>query len=69
MEHEAFRSGNFDTRFIENYFSAESLRGPQDRDESIIAALLSIRQLSTNTGSVNGIDAAPEQSLWKKNRL
>jgi acetyl-CoA carboxylase, biotin carboxylase subunit len=69
MEHEAFRSGNFDTGFIENYFSSESLKNSQDKDESMIAALLSVRQLSANNGSVNEIAAVPEQSLWKKNRL
>ncbi len=31
MEHEAFRSGNFDTRFVENYFRPETLHIPTRR--------------------------------------
>jgi propionyl-CoA carboxylase alpha chain len=39
MEHEAFRSGQFDTRFIENYFNADSLKRSNQQDEWIAAAL------------------------------
>src|SRR5690606_18110773 len=36
MQHEAFRSGNFDTRFIETYFSPTSLvEKPEEDDEML----------------------------------
>ena len=39
MEHDAFRSGNFDTRFIENYFTPEQLKRTTPQTEWIAAAL------------------------------
>ena len=39
MKHEAFRSGNFDTRFVENYFRPEVLTNSAEGDEWIAAAL------------------------------
>ncbi len=43
FEHEAFRSGNFDTHFVKNYYSAEKL---QDgiKEEARLAALLALKQ-------------------------
>ena len=39
MTHEAFTSGNFDTRFVENYFRPELLNNSAEGDEWIAAAL------------------------------
>lgn len=43
FEHEAFRSGNFDTHFVKKYYSAEKL---QDgiKEEARLAALLALKQ-------------------------
>ena len=41
MHHEAFRSGNFDTRFVEKYFKPEVLSSSHEPDEVKIAAVLS----------------------------
>jgi propionyl-CoA carboxylase alpha chain len=40
LEHEAFRSGNFDTKFVERYFSPELLE-PQfsEEEKNLLAAL------------------------------
>ena len=43
MEHEAFRSGDFDTGFIKAYYDAEKLKSAIDT-EAEIAALLALRQ-------------------------
>ena len=42
-EHDAFRSGNFDTHFVKNYYSPEALLEGQKR-EAEIAAKIAIRQ-------------------------
>jgi len=41
-EHEAFRSGNFDTHFVKNYYSADKLKSEFDQ-EAKIAALLGLK--------------------------
>jgi acetyl-CoA carboxylase biotin carboxylase subunit len=42
-EHEAFRSGNFDTHFVKKYYDADKLKA-QHHQEAEIAALLALRQ-------------------------
>ncbi|TQD40027.1 acetyl-CoA carboxylase biotin carboxylase subunit [Haloflavibacter putidus] len=43
MEHEAFRSGNFDTHFVKKYYSAEKLE-EETKEEAKLAALIALRQ-------------------------
>lgn len=43
MEHEAFRSGNFDTHFVKKYYDAEHLKAQQDK-EAEVAAMLALQQ-------------------------
>jgi len=42
FEHDAFRSGDFDTHFVKNYFSAEKIKA-QQQEEAHIAALVSVQ--------------------------
>ena len=42
-EHEAFRSGNFDTHFVKNYYSPEVLKS-ETENEAKIAALIAAKQ-------------------------
>ncbi|GAA3652253.1 acetyl-CoA carboxylase biotin carboxylase subunit [Flavivirga jejuensis] len=42
-EHDAFRSGNFDTHFVKNYYSPEALK-EQTEQEAKIAALIAVKQ-------------------------
>lgn len=68
MKHEAFRSGDFDTNFVEKHFKPSLLHPPGDEKESLIAALLSV--VVKNESKVSA--AAPVQpiaSQWKRNRL
>lgn len=69
MQHPAFRSGQFDTKFVEKYFKPEVLTSnPLQEEELLAAALSSIleqKPVSTDTISIgNG-----SVSKWKKNRL
>jgi len=43
FEHEAFRSGHFDTHFVKNYYSPEALK-KQTEIEANIAALIAVKQ-------------------------
>ena len=43
FEHEAFRSGNFDTHFVKKYYSVEKLK-TQTQKEAQIAAMLALQQ-------------------------
>jgi propionyl-CoA carboxylase alpha chain len=43
FEHEAFKSGNFDTHFVKKYYSAEKLEA-QTREEAELAALVALKQ-------------------------
>jgi pyruvate carboxylase subunit A len=42
-EHEAFQSGNFDTHFVQHYYSPEALK-EQHEEEAKIAALIAVKQ-------------------------
>lgn len=43
FEHEAFRSGNFDTHFVKNFYSAEKLHS-EIEEEAKLAALIALKQ-------------------------
>lgn len=42
-EHEAFRSGKFDTHFVKNYYDSELLKVNQSK-EAHVAALIALQQ-------------------------
>ena len=68
FQHDAFRDGSFDTKFVDKYFTPESL-DVGNEDEEIIAAFVAAAVFSkkksngavSNYGNVSG-------SAWKKNR-
>lgn len=43
MEHDAFRSGDFDTHFVKKYYDAEKLKGQMEK-EAEIAAFIALKQ-------------------------
>jgi acetyl-CoA carboxylase, biotin carboxylase subunit len=69
MKHEAFQSGNFDTRFVENFFRPEALK-MTDGDEEWISAAIAATLLNGKNGSDPkdgaGIDASAK---WRKRRF
>ncbi len=67
MHHEAFRTGNFDTRFVENYFKPEVLQEKPTETENMLASLLAVEILGSS--KPKRTEATQHQvSLWKKNR-
>jgi acetyl-CoA carboxylase biotin carboxylase subunit len=69
MQHKAFRSGNFDTRFVENYFKPAAMPLPDNDHEALIAALLSVNLVENAKAARNTAVEKRQVSLWKKNRL
>ncbi len=51
FEHEAFRSGNFNTHFVKDYYSPEALR-EETENEAKIAALVALKQYLKDKNSV-----------------
>lgn len=71
MEHEAFRSGNFDTRFVEQFFKPELLnKSVIDSAIAIIASTLAAKvfEEATNGTSNHASGPAETSSRWKANR-
>lgn len=70
MQHNAFRSGNFDTGFVSTYFKPEVLSNQPNADEEEIAAALSLLLLTKSNVSVQTQQAVSAPvSKWKKNRV
>ena len=68
MNHDAFRSGNFDTRFVENYFKPEVLKTDADPDEELLASILSAAVLTTSGPEVKPAEFNGGRSKWRENR-
>ncbi|MBS1976881.1 MAG: acetyl-CoA carboxylase biotin carboxylase subunit [Bacteroidetes bacterium] len=71
MQHEAFRSGNFDTKFVEQYFQpAVLLATAAHEDEDILAAALAVKAFAAAGHSAQTSQEAPSTSVsrWKTQR-
>lgn len=64
-EHEAFRSGKFDTHFVKNYYSPEKLQ-KQYSEEKEIAAILGLKLYLEDKENLKTV--AGDTSNWWKNR-
>ena len=69
MKHEAFRSGQFDTKFVEKYFTPEVLQTEGIEEERQLAGLLAATLLEQAKMTVTAPAPSVGQSKWKKNRL
>ena len=72
VNHEAFRSGNFDTNFVNRYFKPELIQPETNSDSESIAVALAGMLLHEETGSSLHPSATKQQSptsRWKQNRL
>lgn len=67
MQHEAFKTGNFDTHFVGKYFKPESLK-VQDETEALIAAVIAAKLFEKKEGKL-GDEVVKNSSDWRKNRL
>lgn len=69
MNHESFRSGDFDTHFVKHHFKPEFLIRPLDQAEEKAAVLLSSALQESTKGTEDFKADNPElPSLWKINR-
>ncbi len=70
MNHDAFRSGNFDTSFVEKYFKPELLDAKPTEDEEVIASVLASQVIGKfkKTPAIS-ISENSKSSQWKKNRV
>jgi len=66
MQHEAFRSGKFDTHFVQKYFTPGSLQ-QDNEEEALIAALVMEKLLGEKNTFSDGLSKG-ELSNWVKNR-
>jgi propionyl-CoA carboxylase alpha chain len=71
LEHEAFVSGNFDTKFVEKHFKPEYLAQELSATENEVAALVASTVLATSGATAFSGAAAQtaKQSNWKRHRL
>ncbi|RYU93757.1 acetyl-CoA carboxylase biotin carboxylase subunit [Emticicia agri] len=71
LRHEAFVSGNFDTRFVSLYFTPEVLEEEADKNELEIVAVLAAELLKNKNKlkkADNGTTTVNNASQWRKNR-
>jgi len=68
MKHEAFRSGDFDTKFVEKYFKPEVLKGNDQPEEALLAAMLSALTQENKKSTTLPVTTTGG-SQWKKNRV
>jgi acetyl-CoA carboxylase biotin carboxylase subunit len=69
MEHQAFRSGSFDTKFVEQYFRPELLRPEAtQKDTAAIAATLAAWLLESTGKQTSNHATTDTVSRWKANR-
>lgn len=69
MHHEAFRSGNFDTKFVEKYFKPEVLKPTPNETEELIAAALASTQAFGSVAGSREMELSEPVSKWRKNRI
>jgi acetyl-CoA carboxylase biotin carboxylase subunit len=72
VNHEAFRSGNFDTNFVNRYFKPEMLQSETNTDaESIAVALagLLLQEYAETADTQPVAQNAKPVTRWKQNRL
>uniref|UniRef100_UPI00403F3839 acetyl-CoA carboxylase biotin carboxylase subunit n=1 Tax=Bernardetia sp. Wsw4-3y2 TaxID=3127471 RepID=UPI00403F3839 len=76
MQHEAFRSGNFSTKFVENHFKPEYLEAETSKEEEEIAVAIVSQLLENGKGknnvvggdTNNGNNNSSGMSDWRKKR-
>ena len=73
LQHPAFVSGNFDTNFVRDHFSATMLApaAPDEATAQVAAALVALllNEKKPATAAVSAETTAPVGSAWRRNRL
>lgn len=68
MQHEAFKTGNFDTHFVSKYFNADSLKN-DDEQEALIASLFAALSFKKQGVAQRESFSGQTESNWRKNRV
>jgi len=69
MNHEVFVSGNYDTNFVNKFFTAESLQGNDEELEEIAVLFAShVYGKMKNEKVATNNNSAVQQTKWKLNR-
>jgi len=70
MQHEAFKSGNFDTHFVKHHFKPEMLNANEDDEMQVAALVAGLVHEKNNTSKATKVESvAVSKSKWKQNRL
>jgi acetyl-CoA carboxylase biotin carboxylase subunit len=70
MQHEAFKSGNFDTHFVKHHFKPEMLNANEDDEMQVAALVAGLVHEKSNTSKATKVESvAVSKSKWKQNRL
>ncbi len=69
LKHQAFTSGQFDTKFVEKFFKPDVLKAPPTEDEELLAVALAATAGSAGKTATQPLLTATSTSKWKKNRL
>ncbi|WP_129713720.1 acetyl-CoA carboxylase biotin carboxylase subunit [Pedobacter sp. SYP-B3415] len=67
MQHEAFRSGNFDTHFVEKFFRPEFLTASEE-EEALVAAIAALSYLKERRSAPVAATAQAAENNWIRNR-
>lgn len=68
MQHEAFKSGKFDTHFVYKYFTADSLKMQND-EEALIAAVFGALSFKKQDATTQLQQQEESSNNWRRNRL
>lgn len=72
MQHDAFISGNFDTKFVEKHFKVEELNPKADEETKAVAATIAATFFSNNSDKqvnpAQNSSATAVKSAWSKRR-
>lgn len=68
MEHEAFRSGKFDTHFVQTYFTPDKLNVQNDSEEAAAALMGAIYKTLSKKPRQKAITAQSASNNWRRNR-
>ncbi len=68
MQEPHFISGDFDTKFIEHYFTPEDLQTEPDPDSLEVAAMIAVKTFATKKPKTASSAREVSESLWAKNR-
>lgn len=68
MQHQAFKSGAFDTHFVNKYFKEDDLKS-ENEEEALLAAIAAVISFKKQTSAEQAQQINSLPGSWKKNRI